>query len=274
MSKKCIACHRELPESEFRFHSYKPSVRIKKCGRCSVGGKGWARNHPDKAKASVKRWNNSRRGVDFRLKRAFGIGIEEFDAILELQKGRCAICGASPDNKYSLHLDHCHATGVIRGILCRRCNHGIGHFDDDVSLIESAASYLRSTAVGAEHNHSRLLPTRKVPVVREDCCRDMSIHRIKQSSGTKEDPTRGPLQSASGFAAEITVFNTRKHNLGSQTAIATEHVTNNDAVRATLLDRGIRPEDVSPEEDVKNVERRLAAADKKTLGESGSLDKR
>jgi DNA-damage-inducible protein D len=70
---------------------------------------------------------------------------------------------------------------------------------------------------------------------------------------------------AKDFATEITIHNARTHRMNSEPAIAREHVTNNEAVRQTLLSRGIRPESLPPAEDVKKVERRLAAADKKTL---------
>ena len=70
---------------------------------------------------------------------------------------------------------------------------------------------------------------------------------------------------AKDFATEITIHNARTHHMRSEPAISREHVTNNEAVRQTLLSRGIRPESLPPDEDVKKVERRLAAADKKTL---------
>ncbi|MGN6740476.1 DNA damage-inducible protein D [Dyella sp.] len=70
---------------------------------------------------------------------------------------------------------------------------------------------------------------------------------------------------AKDFATEITIHNARAHDMRDEPAISSEHVTNNEAVRHTLLSRGIRPEALPPSEDVKKVERRLAAADKKTL---------
>lgn len=63
---------------------------------------------------------------------------------------------------------------------------------------------------------------------------------------------------AKDFAAEITIHNSREGNLGTETAISQEHVTNNRAVRETLLCRGIRPESLPAAEDVKKVHRRLA----------------
>jgi DNA-damage-inducible protein D len=80
------------------------------------------------------------------------------------------------------------------------------------------------------------------------------------------------ILKAKDFAAEITIFNAREHQLGSERAISQEHITNNDAVRNTLLQRGIRPESLSPAEDVKKVERRLASEDKKALKNPEALD--
>ena len=80
------------------------------------------------------------------------------------------------------------------------------------------------------------------------------------------------ILKAKDFAAEITIFNTRQHQMSNEAAISKEHVTNNQAVRDTLLQRGIRPESLAPDEDVKKVERRLAADDKKALKKPGSLD--
>lgn len=77
---------------------------------------------------------------------------------------------------------------------------------------------------------------------------------------------------AKDFAAEITIFNARQHQMGTEAAISSEHVTNNKAVRDTLLQRGIRPESLPPAEDVKKVERRLNAADKKALNKPDALD--
>ncbi len=86
-------------------------------------------------------------------------------------------------------------------------------------------------------------------------------------------PTSRPLADfaptiilkAKDFATEITIFNSRERGLASESAISTEHVTNNQAVRNTLLERGIRPESLPPDEDIKKVERRLISDEKKAL---------
>ncbi|MES2999901.1 MAG: DNA damage-inducible protein D [Pseudomonadota bacterium] len=80
------------------------------------------------------------------------------------------------------------------------------------------------------------------------------------------------ILKAKDFAAEITIFNARQHRMGSERAISQEHITNNEAVRKTLLERGIRPEGLPPSEDVKKVERRLLSEDRKSLKNPDALD--
>lgn len=80
------------------------------------------------------------------------------------------------------------------------------------------------------------------------------------------------ILKAKDFAAEITIFNARQHQMGTEAAVSREHVTNNAAVRNTLLERGIRPESLPPAEDVKKVERRLLSEDKKALKKPDALD--
>jgi DNA-damage-inducible protein D len=80
------------------------------------------------------------------------------------------------------------------------------------------------------------------------------------------------ILKAKDFATEITIHNTRERKLDSEKAISQEHVTNNEAVRQTLLSRGIRPESLPAAEDVKKVERRLASEQKKSLKKPDVLD--
>ncbi|WP_419632482.1 DNA damage-inducible protein D [Thiolapillus sp.] len=80
------------------------------------------------------------------------------------------------------------------------------------------------------------------------------------------------ILKAKDFATEITIHNAREQNMRSEPEISQEHVTNNQAVRQTLLGRGIRPETLPPEEDVKKVERRLTSEQKKALKNPDGLD--
>ncbi len=80
------------------------------------------------------------------------------------------------------------------------------------------------------------------------------------------------ILKAKDFATEITIHNARERNMGSEAEISREHVSNNKAVRQTLLNRGIQPENLPPEEDVKKGERHLASEDKKALKRPDTLD--
>jgi len=80
------------------------------------------------------------------------------------------------------------------------------------------------------------------------------------------------ILKAKDFAAEITIFNSQQNQLSTEPEISREHITNNQAVRKTLLERGIRPESLPPAEDVKKIERRLASDDKKSMKNPDILD--
>jgi hypothetical protein len=80
------------------------------------------------------------------------------------------------------------------------------------------------------------------------------------------------ILKAKDFATEITIHNAREKNMRSEPKISREHVTNNKAVRETLLNRGIRPENLPPAEDVKKVERRLTSDEKKALKKPETLE--
>jgi DNA-damage-inducible protein D len=68
---------------------------------------------------------------------------------------------------------------------------------------------------------------------------------------------------AKDFATEITVFNTKEKSLGNERQISAEHITNNRSVRKILLERGIKPEELPAEEDIKKLERRVNSEEKK-----------
>ena len=79
------------------------------------------------------------------------------------------------------------------------------------------------------------------------------------------------ILKAKDFATEITIFNARQHGMQTESAISSEHITNNQAVRKTLLERGIRPETLPSAEDVKKLERRLISEEKKALKKPDGL---
>jgi len=73
------------------------------------------------------------------------------------------------------------------------------------------------------------------------------------------------LLKAKDFATEITIFNAKDKKLQTENQISNEHITNNKSIRETLISRGITPENLPPEEDVKKIERKLKSEEKKTL---------
>ena len=77
---------------------------------------------------------------------------------------------------------------------------------------------------------------------------------------------------AKDFATEITVFNTKEKSLGNERQISAEHITNNRSVRKILLERGIKPEELPAEEDIKKLERRVSSEEKKLGKNPGGLN--
>jgi hypothetical protein len=99
-------------------------------------------------------WNraNRARGLKWRqnnhLKRSYGITLEDYWKISAEQKGLCAICGLEETTRNQhgvkkLAVDHSHATGKVRGLLCYRCNIGLGSFRDNPAALIKAAQYLK-----------------------------------------------------------------------------------------------------------------------------------
>lgn len=82
------------------------------------------------------------------IKRTYGITYEDYTKMLEEQHFGCAICKSSINNNSrtsgKLFVDHCHDSKEVRGLLCSKCNHALGLFNDDVNLLANAISYLTS----------------------------------------------------------------------------------------------------------------------------------
>jgi len=78
-----------------------------------------------------------------RLRRDYGLTVPEYDAMLALQKGLCAICDLPCKTKSRLCVDHDHQTGAVRGLLCRRCNRTLGQLEENPILIERLLKYIQ-----------------------------------------------------------------------------------------------------------------------------------
>lgn len=88
---------------------------------------------------------------DKHLRDKYGISEQDYERLLVEQGGRCAICRTDNPPSWkgrkraTWHIDHDHATGVVRGLLCFNCNSGLGHFKDSDARLIAAADYLRRT---------------------------------------------------------------------------------------------------------------------------------
>lgn len=81
------------------------------------------------------------------LKAKYGITLEQYDQMFNKQGGVCAICGRPPKIR-RLAVDHDHKTGIVRGLLCFRCNYGLGFWKDDKQLLGAALTYLGDPLFG------------------------------------------------------------------------------------------------------------------------------
>ena len=73
------------------------------------------------------------------LKTRYGLTLEEYEAFCDLRNNQCELCGSTR----LLHIDHDHKTGELRGLLCNKCNQGLGLFNDSSDLIQKAYEYLK-----------------------------------------------------------------------------------------------------------------------------------
>src|SRR5262249_52977690 len=95
--------------------------------------------------------------------RKLRLGTLQYQSLLEKQGGRCAICGTAQGHRSCrgrachLAVDHDHQTGTVRGLLCNKCNRGLGWFQDSPEILETAARYLKREQQGgekADHTHN------------------------------------------------------------------------------------------------------------------------
>lgn len=144
--KTCAGCKTlKLPDDFYASASTFDGLQ-KACKICTaVRHDTWRRNNLDRiaADARERRAANPARYRDYGRKQNYDLEPGAYDALLAAQGGRCAICKTDkPGGKGAFHVDHCHGTDVVRGLLCHNCNVGLGHFKDSVSLIQTAVAYI------------------------------------------------------------------------------------------------------------------------------------
>lgn len=80
----------------------------------------------------------------------YDVDVDEFSRLYELNDGRCHLCCDELRADRSTVIDHCHATGRIRGLLCNRCNTGLGRLGDNEAGLLRALAYVRGQASGTQ----------------------------------------------------------------------------------------------------------------------------
>jgi Recombination endonuclease VII len=123
--------------------SYTLGVESSQHKYCSIKCRNsWQNKH------AGKRYRNSEHGKrtikGWRLSREFGISHEIYDEMLSKQNNSCAICLRTSPTGYGWHVDHCHTTKKVRGLLCSKCNQGLGLFEDSLTSLRKAIEYLEN----------------------------------------------------------------------------------------------------------------------------------
>jgi len=157
--KRCTKCGEIKPAHEFyREPRCKDGRRGSCIACCRAARREWYARNRTAVIAKVRRWQQAnpervrasqlkhRQRYPLQLRRLhlrskFGMTLEDYDGLLAAQEGGCAICGEQPTGGQSMHIDHWQTD--VRGILCVRCNNGLGQFKESPELLLRAAEYVR-----------------------------------------------------------------------------------------------------------------------------------
>jgi hypothetical protein len=153
---RCIRCGKNLPRDCFydaprrkygKASTCKPCRTIEQAGRRKNGYRTLENQRAKERRATDAGFAAKCRlsSIKYTLKKT-GLSLEDYDTTLKQQGGCCAICGSAHDESVlygRLYVDHDHGTGRFRGLLCKFCNAGLGHFKDDPQILEKALEYLK-----------------------------------------------------------------------------------------------------------------------------------
>jgi hypothetical protein len=140
--KLCSKCKTFKPETHFVMDETRGRLKAwcKSC--CAEKNREWRKSKPNYEKDRYQKTKIETR--ERHLIRKYGVSLSDYELMLRSQGGVCAICGTTEDTQHNgvFHVDHCHSTGAVRGLLCRGCNHVLGHLKDDKSKLVAAIDYL------------------------------------------------------------------------------------------------------------------------------------
>lgn len=136
-SLKCSKCKQVKDLNKFHKDVRNKSGKRSNCISCDkIAAKIWK----EKNKKHIAEYNTK-----YKRQYNYGLANEDYEVLLENQKYRCAVCNIHKDDlKRGLVVDHCHATGKYRGLLCHHCNVAIGMLKESEDNFMAAISYLRN----------------------------------------------------------------------------------------------------------------------------------
>lgn len=151
--KRCSDCKETKPATEFYkvFSGKDAGTRKNQCLSCQrIYQRDYQARNKDRAREASKEWaalhpeNIKLAGLKYECKQ-LGLTLPQYQALEVFQNHQCAICKKKQDcgGKHRLCIDHCHATGRIRGLLCDRCNKMLGFSQDSLEILFSAIEYLK-----------------------------------------------------------------------------------------------------------------------------------
>lgn len=146
--KRCSRCGQTKPVDQFdrrKGAKNRPGALKGYCRECDKNYyKEYVRTDSGRERTRVARAGWNTRNHEYFLKRRYGITLADYDAMVEAQSGRCAICGAvEPGGNFTKWaVDHCHDSAKVRGLLCAACNMGIGQLGHDPVRLRAAADYI------------------------------------------------------------------------------------------------------------------------------------
>ena len=138
------------PEQRERKRAYNKAWRDANREHVRAVNAAWTTANPEKVREVRQRWRAApgrREEITTRWWRSqivklYGITPDDYDRLLMEQGGVCAVCKRPPADKQRLCVDHCHTTNKVRGLLCSKCNTGLGQFDESPGSLLSAIAYL------------------------------------------------------------------------------------------------------------------------------------
>lgn len=153
-TKICIKCGEEKPIDGYRKDKQIKSGYRNSCKACEATiNKIYKDSHKEEMKIMNKKHKNMPGNKEkaknymrnYRLIKAYGITVEEYDDMYISQGGSCAICGRhQAEFKRRFCVDHCHDTEEIRGLLCSSCNTALGLMKDNTQILTNAIKYLEN----------------------------------------------------------------------------------------------------------------------------------